>query len=96
MLISFAFTIFLASYLTSVSAAETIDLIWYSQAAVSSPLSSQDNFVIESLFIGLTSDGNAVVEYDVRLPKLVVQRTNIELIGNTINDLAVSDYLDNP
>lgn len=95
-LISFTFAIFLASYLTSVSAAATTGLIWYSQAAVSSPLSSQDNFVVESLFIGLTSDGNAVVEYDVRLPKLVVQRTNIELIGNTINDLAISDYLDNP
>jgi hypothetical protein len=78
-LISFTSAIFLASYLTSVSAAETTGLIWYSQAAVSSPLSSQDNFVVESLFIGLTSDGNAVVEYDVRLPKLVVQRTNIEI-----------------
>jgi hypothetical protein len=51
---------------------------------------------IKSLFIALKSDGNAVIEYDVKLPKAVVQKTNIELIGNTINDLAISDYLDNP
>jgi uncharacterized membrane protein len=95
-LICFAFAILVTSDIASVSTTETTGLIWYSQAAVSSPLSNQENFVVESLFIALTSDGNAVVEYDLRLPKLVVQRTNIELIGNTINDLAVSDYLDNP
>jgi uncharacterized membrane protein len=80
MLISFAFAIFVSLVIAFIPPAEN----------------TQENFNIESLFIALTSDGNALIEYDVRLQKAVVQRTNLELIGNTINDLSISDISDNP
>jgi uncharacterized membrane protein len=87
MLISFAFAIFVSLIIAFIPPAEN-----------TSPTvpTTQENFNIESLFIALTSDGNSLIEYNVRLQKSVVQRTNLELIGNTINDLAISDILDNP
>jgi uncharacterized membrane protein len=86
-LISFAFAIFVSLITAFTPSAEN-----------TSPIvpTTQENFNIESLFIALTSDGNALIEYDVRLQESVVQTTSLELIGNTINDLAISDILDNP
>jgi uncharacterized membrane protein len=93
-LLLFAFAISLSSVIVFIPAAETAASTGYSQATLSSALLTR-NFTIESLFIALTSDGDAIIEYDVRLPKTILQRTNIELIGDTIEDLAISDYLDN-
>src|SRR5687768_2277074 len=87
MLISFAFAIFVSLVIAFIPSAEN--------TSPTDP-TTQENFNIESLFIALTSDGNALIEYDVKLQKSIVQRTNLELIGNTINDLAISDILDNP
>lgn len=96
MIVSFAFAISMSSVIAFIPTAETTAPTWYSQATLSSASFAQGIFTIESLFIALTSDGNAVIEYDVSLPKTTLQRTNIELIGDTIEDLAISDYLDNP
>lgn len=92
----FAFAISISSVIAFIPTAETAALTWYSQATLLSASLAQGNFTIESLFIALTSDGDSVIEYDVRIPKTTPQRTNVELIGNTIEDLAISDYLGNP
>lgn len=96
MLIFFAFAIPMLSMLLFIPSLEPTAVRWYSQAILSSASFAQGNFTVESLFIALTSDGDAIIEYDVRLPKTQLQRTNITLIGNTINDLGVSDYQHNP
>jgi hypothetical protein len=95
-LVSFAFAISMSSVIAFTPTAETAAPTWYAQATLLSASLAQGNFTIESLFIALTSDGDAVIEYDVRIPKTTPQRTNIELIGNTTEDLAISDYLGNP
>ena len=94
--LSFAFAISVSLVIAFIPMAETAASIGYLQATLSSALLAQGNFTIESLFIALTSEGDAIIEYDIRLPKTILQRTNIELIGDTIEDLAISDYLDNP
>jgi hypothetical protein len=94
-LVSFAFTISMSSVIAFIPTAETAAPTWYSQATLLSPSLARRNFTIESLFIALTSDGDSVIEYDLRIPKTTPQRTNVELIGNTIEDLAISDYLGN-
>jgi uncharacterized membrane protein len=86
----------MSSVIAFIPTAETAASTWYSQATLLSPSLAQGNFTIESLFIALTSDGDSVIEYDLRIPKTTPQRTNVELIGNTIEDLAISDYLGNP
>jgi uncharacterized membrane protein len=94
-LLLFAYAISVYSVVVFIPAAKTAASTGYSQDTLSSA-SLTRNFTIESLFIALASDGDAIIEYDVRLPKTILQRTNIELIGDTIEDLAISDYLDNP
>lgn len=94
-LLLFALAISVSSVIVFIPAAETASSTGDSQATLSSASLTQ-NFTIESLFIALTPDGDAIIEYDVRVPKTILQITNIELIGDTIEDLAISDYLDNP
>src|SRR5579884_404483 len=52
------------------------------------------DYIPDSLFIGLLSDGNALVEYDVNITNPEAPATNVTLFGNTFNDLLVVDYSD--
>lgn len=60
------------------------------------PISAQQSYTSESLFIALLSDGNALVEYDVGIADPLSKEIRIPLFGEQdIRNLIVVDYDDN-
>jgi len=60
------------------------------------PISAQQSYTSESLFIALLSDGNALVEYDVGIVDPLSKEIRIPLFGEQdIRNLIVVDYDDN-
>ena len=56
------------------------------------PAFSQVRFQVNSLFIGILSNGDSIVQYDLRLNTKTDQIT-LPLIGGNINDILIRNYL---
>ena len=55
---------------------------------------AQQGYTPDSLFIVLFSDGDALIEYDVKVADPLADQVPVKLFGNTIGDLIVTDFED--
>jgi uncharacterized membrane protein len=63
-------------------------------AALPASAQQQEGYNSSSLFIALFANGNALVEYDVGIKDPLANNTKIQLFGEDISDLVISDYED--
>jgi uncharacterized membrane protein len=63
---------------------------------LTTPAGAQEQgYTPDSLFIALFSNGDALVEYDVRISDPLSEEVKIQLFGDNISDLIVVDFEDN-
>ncbi|HEY7228459.1 MAG TPA: hypothetical protein VH481_10070 [Nitrososphaeraceae archaeon] len=67
-------------------------LIIFSSGTIFNKVHSQVQYDVNSIFVGILSNGDSIVQYDLRLKNNVTQIT-LPLIGGYINDILVKNYL---
>src|SRR5215510_6108193 len=54
-------------------------------------LASEQNYSVSSLFIGIFSNGDALIQYDIK-PNSNIDELSLKLIGENITNLSVKNY----